>query len=66
VPDLRRSALLHDAAGFQSVVRGGLLQQRGMPRWDDLLTVDEVERIRMWLIAQARAPGPVATRADIH
>ena len=66
VPDLRRSALLRDAAAFESVVRGGLLQQRGMPRWDDLLTVAEVDRIRMWLIAQARAAGPAAIRSDIH
>jgi len=54
VPDLRRSALLHDEGAFQGVVRGGVLQARGMPRWDDLLTEADVHRIRAWLIAVAR------------
>ena len=54
VPDLRRSGLLRDETAFQSVVRGGALQERGMPRWDDLLTTAEVHRIRAWLIAVAQ------------
>jgi quinohemoprotein ethanol dehydrogenase len=54
VPDLRRSGFIHDPAAFQSVVRGGLLEKRGMPSWDDLLTASEVEQIRSSLIAVAR------------
>jgi quinohemoprotein ethanol dehydrogenase len=54
VPDLRRSGLLRDEAAFQGVVRGGLLQPRGMPRWDDLLSEEDVHRIRAWLISLAR------------
>jgi quinohemoprotein ethanol dehydrogenase len=53
-PDLRRSGFIRDAAAFQSVVRGGLLEKRGMPSWDDLLTADEVEQIRAHLVAVAR------------
>jgi quinohemoprotein ethanol dehydrogenase len=66
VPDLRRSPLLRDSTAFANVVRGGLLQERGMPRWDDLLTAGEVDRIRMWLIAEARASGASALRSDVH
>jgi quinohemoprotein ethanol dehydrogenase len=54
VPDLRRSGFIHDPAAFQSVVRGGLLEKRGMPSWDDLLTSSEVEQIRSNLISVAR------------
>jgi quinohemoprotein ethanol dehydrogenase len=54
VPDLRRSPLLRDEAAFQSVVRGGAMEPRGMPRWDDLLSESEVHRIRTWLVALAR------------
>jgi len=54
LPDLRRSLLLRDEAAFFSVVRGGALQERGMPRWDDLLTEDQVHLIRAWLISIAR------------
>jgi len=66
VPDLRRSAFLRDAAAFQAVVRGGLLQQRGMPRWDDLLTETETEHIRAWLISEARAGKAAAARLEVH
>jgi quinohemoprotein ethanol dehydrogenase len=54
VPDLRRSGFIRDAAAFQSVVRGGLLEKRGMPSWDDLLTSSQVEQIRSNLISVAR------------
>ncbi len=54
VPDLRRSPIIGVAASFQSVVRGGALQPRGMPRWDDLLSEAEVEQIRVHLISLTR------------
>jgi len=54
VPDLRRSGFIRDGASFQSVVRGGALEKQGMPSWDDLLTADEVERIRIYLVSVAR------------
>jgi quinohemoprotein ethanol dehydrogenase len=55
VPDLRRSVMIRDAAVFASVVRGGSLQKRGMPAWDDLLSEAQVEQIRVHLVAQQRA-----------
>jgi mono/diheme cytochrome c family protein len=54
VPDLRRSGMIQSSAAFQAVVRGGALQMRGMPSWDDLLTGPEVEQIRAHLVASAR------------
>jgi quinohemoprotein ethanol dehydrogenase len=54
VPDLRGSAVVREAAAFQGVVRGGALQPRGMPRWDDLLSEAEVEKIRAYLISITR------------
>lgn len=54
VPDLRASAVVRDEAAFQAVVRGGSLQARGMPRWDDLLDEGEVHLIRAYLIDLAR------------
>lgn len=54
VPDLRRSGFIRDAAAFQSVVRGGALEKRGMPSWDDLLTQAEAEQIRAHLVSVAR------------
>ena len=54
VPDLRRSGFIRDATAFQSVVRGGVLEKQGMPRWDDLLTAAEVEQIRAHLVSVAR------------
>jgi quinohemoprotein ethanol dehydrogenase len=54
VPDLRRSAMLASAATFASVVRGGALQPRGMPRWDDRLDEKQTEQIRAHLISITR------------
>jgi mono/diheme cytochrome c family protein len=54
VPDLRRSGMIRTSEAFQAVVRGGALQMRGMPSWDDLLDEHEVEQIRAHLISIAR------------
>lgn len=53
VPDLQRSGLLRDLAAFENVVRGGALQPRGMPRFDDVLTVEEVAAIHAHLVSIA-------------
>ncbi len=55
VPNLLRSGVVREGAAFQAVVRGGALEKRGMPSWDDLLTEPEVEQIRAHLVAQQRA-----------
>jgi quinohemoprotein ethanol dehydrogenase len=50
-PDLRRmQPVTHDM--FGAIVRDGLLLPGGMPRWDDLLSVQDVDAIHAWLIAE--------------
>jgi quinohemoprotein ethanol dehydrogenase len=55
IPDLRRSGLLRDIGAFQNVVRGGALQPRGMPRFDDVLSAEDVAVIHAHLVAIANA-----------
>jgi quinohemoprotein ethanol dehydrogenase len=53
-PDLRRmQPATHDM--FGAIVRDGLLLPGGMPRWDDLLSVQDVDAIHAWLIAEQGA-----------
>lgn len=52
VPDLRRlPAVFYDS--FDAIVRGGLMDKAGMPRFDDALAADEVEAIRAYVIDKA-------------
>jgi quinohemoprotein ethanol dehydrogenase len=49
LPDLRRlDEGVHSQ--FDNIVLGGLLLPNGMPRWDDLLTKDQVHAIHAFLI----------------
>jgi quinohemoprotein ethanol dehydrogenase len=54
VPDLRRSGMIRSGQAFQAVVRGGALQTRGMPSWDDLLSEHDVDQIRAYLVFLAQ------------
>ncbi|MBV1917535.1 MAG: PQQ-dependent dehydrogenase, methanol/ethanol family [Sphingomonadaceae bacterium] len=60
-PDLRASATILDREAFHSIVKGGALQQQGMPRFDDL-TAAMTEDIRAYLrmIAHEAATKPEA------
>jgi quinohemoprotein ethanol dehydrogenase len=53
IPDLRRSTGATHAA-FRDIVLKGLLQPRGMPRWDDLLGEQQVDQIHAYVISVAR------------
>ncbi|MEJ0008652.1 MAG: PQQ-dependent dehydrogenase, methanol/ethanol family [Steroidobacteraceae bacterium] len=55
VPDLRRSAFLTSAEGWQSVVIGGALAPRGMISWKKFVTPDQAEAIRDYVGEQSRA-----------
>ena len=62
VPDLRRSvAATHTA--FKDIVLNGLLQPRGMPRWDDLLDVAQVDKIHAYVISVARSAWDAQQKA---
>jgi len=53
IPDLRGSAWLHDADGWNSVVREGLLSKNGMASFGGHITREESEAIRAYVIQQA-------------
>ncbi|MDR2215363.1 MAG: PQQ-dependent dehydrogenase, methanol/ethanol family [Nevskiaceae bacterium] len=54
VPDLRRSAVVADANAFRDVLLNGALEPRGMSRWDDLLSAQQVDQLRAYLISVAQ------------
>jgi quinohemoprotein ethanol dehydrogenase len=61
-PDLRSSPIPLAASGFESVVRQGVLESRGMPRFQEF-TDDDLESLREYLRARARESlnGAVST-----
>lgn len=52
-PDLRYSAALNSAAGFNAIVLEGALQTSGMASFKGRMTADEVESVRAYLIERA-------------
>ncbi|KUO55767.1 MAG: alcohol dehydrogenase [Sphingomonadales bacterium BRH_c3] len=53
LPDLRRSGTLQSRDTFLQVVRGGMLQDRGMVSFAESLTETEADAIRAYIIARA-------------
>ncbi len=78
IPDLRGSAYLWDKEGWNSVVMGGKLRDKGMPIFADYIDQTQGEAVRAYVIQQAHravglispansAPPQRALRAlDIH
>lgn len=66
IPDLRKSAVVSDAANFKSVVLGGAFKSQGMVSFADVLDPQTAEAVRQYLIHEANvayanqppAPGP--------
>ena len=62
LPDLRHSAYLNSDAGFQAVVRDGAMKEQGMVSFAPVLSADDAESIRGYLVKQAHlaqeAQGP--------
>jgi len=52
-PDPRASAMLHTAEAFNTVVIDGALQINAMPAFKDILSTDETDAIRAYLIQGA-------------
>jgi quinohemoprotein ethanol dehydrogenase len=53
IPDLRGSALLHDADGWSAVVLKGARAVNGMPSFEKYLTEEETQVIRAYVIQEA-------------
>tara|TARA_B110000503_G_scaffold21110_1_gene32017 strand:+ start:18412 stop:20625 length:2214 start_codon:yes stop_codon:yes gene_type:complete len=54
IPDLRGSAYLWDGKGWEAVVRGGQLKDRGMASFADNISVEQAQAIRSYVIQQAQ------------
>ena len=54
IPDLRGSAYLWDDKGWDEVVLGGKLRDKGMASFDNNLDADESRAIRAYVIQQAQ------------
>jgi len=52
-PNLMVSPMLHSQEGFDSIVLGGVRQERGMVSFADRLTAEDTAAIRAYLIARA-------------
>ncbi|MEW9856758.1 PQQ-dependent dehydrogenase, methanol/ethanol family [Novosphingobium sp. M1R2S20] len=52
-PDLRKSAVVLDAAAFRSVVHDGALQRAGMPKFGEL-TDTQLDQLRAYIVARSR------------
>ena len=53
LPDLRRSPLLDSAKGWATVVHDGALQSRGMVGFADVLSPEQIDSIRAYVIKRA-------------
>jgi quinohemoprotein ethanol dehydrogenase len=53
LPDLRKSGTIADGATFKSIVYDGVLAKSGMASFKPVLTPEEVESIRAYLISRA-------------
>ena len=53
LPDLRRSATLPDAKTWRMVVHDGALKNNGMVAWSNVMSADQIETIRHYVIKRA-------------
>ena len=53
LPDLRRSGMITSAEAFHSVVMEGVMLDRGMPPWAEVLSDDDAEAIRAFIVYMA-------------
>jgi quinohemoprotein ethanol dehydrogenase len=64
--DLRRSGALRDAGLWKSIVIDGILQDQGMVGFGQILTPEQSENVRAYVLRQARKAGakPAAARGS--
>jgi quinohemoprotein ethanol dehydrogenase len=53
VPDLRYSPAIADAATFKSIVLHGVRAEKGMVGFASVLTAEDAEAVRAWLVHRA-------------
>jgi len=52
-PDLRRSAMINNASAFKAAVIDGVLSQNGMVSFQPVMTADDAESIRQYVVKRA-------------
>ncbi len=55
VPDLRKSKILSNSAAWKAIVHDGGLRPMGMPSFADVLSTEDVEAIRAYILSEARS-----------
>jgi len=63
VPDLRRSAAVTDKDAWHAIVIGGALEKQGMISWSKLITPDDAEAIRVYVLDEAGKLQQTQTQA---
>ena len=64
IPDLRRTPLLRSADAWQQVVIGGERKSRGMASFASVLSADDAQAVRAFVILRANQDAPAARAAD--
>jgi mono/diheme cytochrome c family protein len=54
IPDLRRAASIAQPEAWQNIVSDGAMEARGMIGWSKYLSRDQVDKIRLFVVEQAR------------
>jgi quinohemoprotein ethanol dehydrogenase len=62
IPDLRRSGALESRDTWMSIVRDGAMESAGMVSWSPVLSDDEIEAIRQYVIARANQDKALAAQ----
>ncbi|MCW3837545.1 PQQ-dependent dehydrogenase, methanol/ethanol family [Sphingomonas canadensis] len=52
-PDLRHSSVLHNPQNWQMIVHDGALKANGMVAWSNVMSADQIDRIRLYVIKRA-------------
>jgi PQQ-dependent dehydrogenase (methanol/ethanol family) len=60
LPDLRRTPMIQTAEAFESVVVGGARQQHGMANFTTVLSKDDADAIRAYIVMRANQDKPAA------
>ncbi|HEX6992523.1 MAG TPA: PQQ-dependent dehydrogenase, methanol/ethanol family [Gammaproteobacteria bacterium] len=64
LPDLRRSAYLHDADAWAQVVIGGALEPRGMASFAPVLTPEQAQAVRAYVVMRANQDAAAEAAAQ--
>jgi alcohol dehydrogenase (cytochrome c)/quinohemoprotein ethanol dehydrogenase len=60
LPDLRRTPMLHSADAWQQVVIEGARKDRGMASFADVMSAEDAQAVRAYVILRANQDAPVA------